>query len=895
MFKMRNETVISLVRPYTIAVPMAMTAEEHQAMHSQINPSSVSEHPHSFYFNNIFEEVGNTNSRIVAAIGGGVAWDYSLRNLLPDTVRGLMVVIKNSCDQAFTYRIDGKDAFFVGEGDQHNTKYTLEKEVDLAIHNNPDFFDTPDHCWYRLVSHPMIVVSWLHATLSHTCVQHIFPGEEFEATYETHTPIIYAIVLVVTFLVVIAVFIIYDKLVYKRNEKMIGSAARSNAIVSSLFPGNIRDRLMAQGTDGDSESDGMGQLVDRSSKPLADFFLETTVLFADIVGFTAWSSVRDPSQVFTLLEVSDRILCQVAESDIKWVEPRKCLTVSRQEIYRAFDELARRRRIYKVETVGDCYVAVAGLPEPRADHAVAMVQFAERILKRMDEVTKELEVSLGPDTSDLSLRIGIHSGPVTAGVLRGERARFQLFGDTVNTCSRMESTGSPGRIHISEDTANLIQKFGKGHWLEKRADAVAAKGKGLLQTYWVNYGTTAVETDIPASKVKANQEQHTERLIDWNATVLLDILREIMVKRGDKATSVVTTSEDIAKKATPLEEVKEVIELPKFKVGAADMTKVDLSQEVVDEVHAFVKRIAGMYLNNPFHCFDHASHVVMSVTKLLGRIVAPKQSDLGLQEQANLVDVAVTLHDHTYGITSDPLTQFACAFSALIHDVDHQGIPNPELCKEQPALAEQYKKRSVAEQNSLDLSWDLLMQDEFAHFRSALCATKHDLQHFRNLVVNSVMATDIMDKELKELRNARWRKAFDEQLVEDPKIASDRKATIVIAHLIQASDVSHTMQHWHIYRKWNQRLFHELYQAYVDGRAHKDPSLFWYKGEIGFFDFYIIPLAKKLKDCGVFGVSSDEFLSYALQNRNEWEERGQGIVSEMMQELKATPTASGSK
>ena len=86
------------------------------------------------------------------------------------------------------------------------------------------------------------------------------------------------------------------------------------------------------------------------------------------------------------------------------------------------------------------------------------------------------------------------------------------------------------------------------------------------------------------------------------------------------------------------------------------------------------------------------------------------------------------------------------------------------------------------------------------------------------------------------------------------------------------------MQHWHIYQKWNQKLFEELYKAYKDGRSDTDPSEGWYKGELGFFDFYLIPLAKKLRDCGVFGVSSDEYLNYALLNRAEWEKKGQGIV-----------------
>jgi hypothetical protein len=69
------------------------------------------------------------------------------------------------------------------------------------------------------------------------------------------------------------------------------------------------------------------------------------------------------------------------------------------------------------------------------------------------------------------------------------------------------------------------------------------------------------------------------------------------------------------------------------------------------------------------------------------------------------------------------------------------------------------------------------------------------------------------------------------------------------------------------------------------GRTDVDPTLNWYQGEIGFFDFYIIPLAKKLKDCGVFGVSSDEYLNYAMQNRNEWKDRGQELVSEMIERV----------
>jgi 3'5'-cyclic nucleotide phosphodiesterase len=198
------------------------------------------------------------------------------------------------------------------------------------------------------------------------------------------------------------------------------------------------------------------------------------------------------------------------------------------------------------------------------------------------------------------------------------------------------------------------------------------------------------------------------------------------------------------------------------------------------------------------------------------------------------------------------------------------GVPNAQLVKEKIPLAQFYKNQSVAEQNSVDIAWRLLMEPQYADLRAVIYTNESELQRFRQLIVNSVMATDIVDKELKALRNARWEKAFSHEetmKLDNERDQTNRKATIVIEHLIQASDVAHTMQHWHIYRKWNERFFLESYDAYLWGRAETDPSINWYEGEIGFFDYYIIPLARKLKDCGVFGVSSAEYLNYAIRNR----------------------------
>eukprot|EP00977_Amphora_coffeiformis_P011362 scaffold2742_cov167-Amphora_coffeaeformis.AAC.12 len=705
-------------------------------------------------------------------------------------------------------------------------------------------------------------------------------------------------------------------MVQRRNNKLIINAAQSNAIVSSIFPSQIRDRLMQndnRDTNGASRSlkaymktpnanRGGGSVeksvVSEASKPLADLFLEATLIFADIVGFTAWSSTREPPQVFELLE----------------------------QVYSAFDEIAEKRRVFKVETVGDCYVAVTGIPDPRTDHALLMTRFARQILAKFAEVTRKLDVLLGPDTvivvprthpssmfnccqppADLSLRIGVHSGSVTAGVLRGTRARFQLFGDAMNTTARIESTGAPNRIHVSPDTANLLIKAGKSHWLEQRKDIVTIRGKTDMITYWIKDKPASYQSPMRSHAsgdeqsssrdheddqiVESQPQERFERLVEWNVSTLLRLIKEIIshrtsnpVPRGKIANQAATVLTE------PLQEVKEIITLPEFKDISAKKpaSEITVDEQVIKELRHYVSCVARMYRPNAFHNFEHASHVTMSVTKLLSRIVAPTELELGDKgRNAEKMHLA-TLHDHTYGITSDPLTQFACAFSALIHDVDHTGVPNAQLIKEGSVLASCYNNRSVAEQNSLVLAWKLLFEPHFDQLRAVICPTDAELVRFRELIVNSVMATDIADKELKALRNNRWDKAFceDKQKMENPRDAVNRKATIVIEHLIQASDVSHTMQHWHVYRKWNEFLFLESYAAYKSGRAEKDPSDGWYKGEIGFFDFYIIPLAKKLKDCGVFGKSSDEYLNYALQNRAEWVAHGQEIVSQMVEKVK---------
>ena len=623
---------------------------------------------------------------------------------------------------------------------------------------------------------------------------------------------------------------------------------------------------------------GSSDIGMQHDQPIADLFPYCTVMFADIAGFTAWSSAREPAQVFILL----------------------------QTVYQSFDLIANKRRVFKVETIGDSYMAVTGLPEPQTKHASIMARFAWECLIRIGEVTKELESTLGPDTAALSMRFGLHSGAVTAGVLKGDRARFQLFGDTVNTAARMESTGTKGRIQVSSATAEALKKDDKGSWLTPRGDNVVAKGKGVMSTYWlalkkagqshsVNEDSADLSDKIPRGSTRAASamDHNDARVVDWVCEILVKQIKKVAVVH-QRCPFPAFSNRNVDFQGQDgkicLDEVQEAIRTPDFNTDVAEATLdyhlVEIPEAITNDIRDYVAMIAASYRSNKFHNFEHACHVTMSVAKLLGRVVTPEIASNQGESVADLrvrSQMAAQIHDFTHGLTSDPLASLALVFTALIHDVDHQGVSNVQLAKEQPELAEYYRNKSVAEQNSLDIAWDLLMADRFKKMRKYIFETQAELLRFRQLIVNMVLATDIFDKDFNQLRKDRWQRAFHEDVPDS--VTKDLRATIVLEHIIQASDVAHTMQHWHIYQKWNRRLFEEMLIAFKAGRMGSDPRTFWYKGELAFFDNYVIPLATKLKECNVFGVCSDEYLAYAMKNREEWEERGEEIVTTMIGEL----------
>jgi Adenylate and Guanylate cyclase catalytic domain len=203
---------------------------------------------------------------------------------------------------------------------------------------------------------------------------HLYPSDKMASAYKTNHPIIFSLSAAMIFLFTALVFYVYDVTVEIRQKRVMQTAVHSSAIVSSLFPSSVRDQLYPvapenaqnDGFRKGAPSDGTGE-TDFSGSAIAQAYPETTVLFADIAGFTAWSSSRQPIQVFQLLET----------------------------IYAAFDKLAKQHGVFKVETIGDCYVAVVGLPTPRKSHAVIMARFAKDCRNKMQEMAMQLETQLG--------------------------------------------------------------------------------------------------------------------------------------------------------------------------------------------------------------------------------------------------------------------------------------------------------------------------------------------------------------------------------------------------------------------------------------------------------------------------------------------------------------------
>lgn len=208
-------------------------------------------------------------------------------------------------------------------------------------------------------------------------------------------------------------------------------------ILSEIFPKHVAEALRK------------GKRVEPESHDMV------TIFFSDIVGFTTIASQLEPIKIANLLD----------------------------RLYLSFDELSRTHDVFKVETIGDAWMGVTNLVKDQSsDHVKRIAAFASDAIKAAAETTIDEE---DPELGSVTIRVGFHSGPVVADVVGSRSPRYCLFGDTVNTASRLESTGVAGRIQCSQASANLLWQQDQHIRITSRG-RLEVKGKGKMHTYWVN-------------------------------------------------------------------------------------------------------------------------------------------------------------------------------------------------------------------------------------------------------------------------------------------------------------------------------------------------------------------------------------------------------------------------
>ena len=323
-------------------------------------------------------------------------------------------------------------------------------------------------------------------------------------------------------------------------------------------------------------------------------------------------------------------------------------------------------------------------------------------------------------------------------------------------------------------------------------------------------------------------------------------------------------------------------------------------------------------------------------------------------------------HQHqrssTYLIYSDMFTKFAFIFAAIIHDVDHQGVPNARLVAENDPVVEVHGGISTAEKHSIKVAFRTLHESEFDELQSVVFESPDDQLQMHRIVTNLVISTDIASPERMQGTKMRWEQAFlhhhhdggcgnspvpfgrlslagqasaplseiatvqasKPQLVplqassamnhsrqqrrnslkrvlqlnggqtveyftecddDDHDARMALRHSVVLETMLNVADVAHSMQSWELFCFWNRKLFEELYDAFKSGRSGNDPQDGWYTNQLGFYRLYVIPLAEKMKTCGVFGEKGEEWVRNAVSIRDRWEREGERVTKEMIEEV----------
>lgn len=567
-----------------------------------------------------------------------------------------------------------------------------------------------------------------------------------------------------------------------------------------------------------------------------------TIFFSDIVGFTSLAGTMRPIKVMKMLN----------------------------ELYTEFDRLVEKHQVYKVETIGDAYMVVGGAPN-KIPAPLAAERVASFALDAVDFVKKFKT----QDGDQIFIRAGIASGPVVAGVVGQSMPRYCFFGDTVNFASRMESTSKKMQIQVSEVTFRLLQDAPTLNFsLTKRIDGdvagVHVKGKGHQITYWAEGAQRrredakevvklsgpirmprSIPSDIEAVEKRPLIKEDKGVAIDdvgmYSADEIYSSLTgQAWEKLGHAESILVAASDDTA---TIVARASAILEhhLLEVMMHRDENAKMSLTTKL--QISHFVSEVAASYRNVKFHNISHAMHVMTSMNKLL-----------------------------SVAIGVDPLNSFTLIFSALVHDAAHTGMSNQILKDTHHPLSTKYScDVPIAERESISVALDILFRPEFERLKSAILPGVLDKIQFTKTLFQGILVTDIATPGRVKLSIERFEVSQDEQGQYDTRLCPlaphldeiftgvglDEKVKtqfcdeFVMTHsglqkcvrnenLMLLSDIAHLLQGWENFAKWNFRLYKEIMECFKNGQCD-DPRSGWYQSQIGFYEHYILPLAKRSK------------------------------------------------